>query len=305
MTRPTLVAVAGATGMLGSQIVEQLLARGATVRALVRPGSPADRRSRLSAFEGDQLTIVAADLHDPVDRLARALDGADVVVSAVQGGADVVTDGQINLLRAAERASVGRMVPSDFAVDLHRLDEGDNVFLDHRRHADAAFATSSVRPVHVLTGAFMEVMLAPFMEIVDLDAGTFSYWGDGDQPMDLTSVADTAAYAAAAALDPGLAGRTFRAAGTVVDMHGLRDAMQAAFDRPLEARRLGSADDLRAEIARRKAASPDPTTYVALQYQWAMITGKAKLEPLENDRFPDVRPTDLASFLRTAAGRGT
>ena len=40
---PTIV-VAGATGRLGHLIVKALSARGATVRPLVRRGSPPDRR---------------------------------------------------------------------------------------------------------------------------------------------------------------------------------------------------------------------------------------------------------------------
>jgi uncharacterized protein YbjT (DUF2867 family) len=40
------VLVVGGTGMLGSQVVTELLARGRQVRALVRPGSDASRSKR-------------------------------------------------------------------------------------------------------------------------------------------------------------------------------------------------------------------------------------------------------------------
>jgi len=40
------IAAAGATGRLGQLIVKALSAQGATVRPLVRPGSPPDRRPR-------------------------------------------------------------------------------------------------------------------------------------------------------------------------------------------------------------------------------------------------------------------
>jgi hypothetical protein len=81
------------------------------------------------------------------------------------------------------------------------LNYGDNVFLDHRKKADEAFEGSGVQATSILNGAFVEVMPAPFLEIVDWDNGIFSYWGDGDRPCDFTTMADTAEYTAAAALD--------------------------------------------------------------------------------------------------------
>src|SRR3990170_1599728 len=121
MSTTSTVFVAGATGMLGTHIVERLLDRGARVRALVRNSAAADRGAAGHALaeQASSLELVAGDLLDPIDDLALAIDGAEVVVSAVQGGADVVTDGQINLIRAAGRAGAERMIPSDFAVDLH------------------------------------------------------------------------------------------------------------------------------------------------------------------------------------------
>src|SRR5579875_1397244 len=99
-----LVFLVGATGVLGGEIADALLERGARVRALVRPGSAGERTQRLlaTAQQAAGLEIVRGDIRDPVDALARSLEGAEVVVSAVQGGPDVVTDGQINLIRAGD-----------------------------------------------------------------------------------------------------------------------------------------------------------------------------------------------------------
>lgn len=69
-----------------------------------------------------------------------------------------------------------------------------------------AFAGAGVQVTSVLSGAFHEVMTAPFLEIVDWEKGTFSYWGDGDQSCDFTTVADTAACTAAVALDADVSG---------------------------------------------------------------------------------------------------
>ncbi|ATY10762.1 NmrA family protein [Amycolatopsis sp. AA4] len=290
----TKVLVAGATGMLGSEIAASLLRRGARVRALVRPESAGAEAARTLKEHGAEI------VQGTLDRPGRALEGVDVVVSAVQGGPAVVVDGQLALLRAAEKAGVSRLIPSDFAVDLFRLDDGDNVFLDDRRKAHEAFAGTEVQVTSVLNGAFHEVMTAPFLEIVDWDRGTFSYWGDGDEPCDFTTVADTAAYTAAVALEEDVSGPV-RVAGDVLSMKDFHAALERGSGRNLALKRLGSTEDLAAEIKRRKSAASGPTDYVALQYVWAMVTGKAKLWPLDNDRYPDIRPTGMAEFARRFA----
>lgn len=293
----TTVFVAGATGNLGSKIVRELISRGATVRALVRPGHADGGDALRDLIAAGKLTLFVGDLNEGKAHLAGHLDGVDVVVSAVQGGPDVIIDGQVNLLHAAEAAGVPRMIPSDFSVDLHRLDYGDNLFLDMRKKADEAFTGSAVRPTSVLVGGFMEVMLAPFMGIVNLDAGTFSYWGDGEQPMDFTAIPDAAAYTAAAALDAAAADRTISVAGQVLTMKQLHAEIQHATGRSLELHELGSATDLLAEIERRKATDTNAYQYVALQYQWAMATGKGKLRDLNNDEYPEIKPMSVGNFL--------
>lgn len=293
----TTALVAGATGNLGSAIVHELLLRGAAVRALVRAEKADGGDALRNLVAAGRVKTVVVDLAGDVADLAELLDGVDVIISALQGGEDAIVDGQVNLIRAAELAGVPRMIPSDFSVDLHRLDFGDNYPLDFRKRADQAFEGSSVQPTSVLNGAFMEVVTAPFMGIVDLDAATFSYWGDGEQPMDFTAIPDVAAYTAAAALDPAVTGRPVRVAGQVLTMRELHGAVQEATGTTLELRPLGTVDELRAEIERRKATATNPYEFIALQYQWAMVSGKGKLEPLDNDRYPDITPRTIQQFL--------
>lgn len=290
------VFVAGATGNLGSQIVARLLREGVRVRALVRPET--SRGASARSLSGQGAEIIEGSLADPAGRLARAMKGAEVVISAVQGGEDVIVQGQANLLKAAETAGVPRLIPSDFAIDLFRLDPGDNVFLDLRRTAHESFAGSPVQVTSVLNGAFAEVMTAPFLELVNWDDGTFGYWGDGDQPCDFTTVTDTAAYTVAAALDPAAAGRPIRVAGDVLTMKEFCAALERGTGRRLRSWQRGTVEDLAAEIKHRRATAADPAEYVALQYTWAMVSGKAKLDPLDNDRYPAIRPNSVAQFAQ-------
>jgi nucleoside-diphosphate-sugar epimerase len=302
MADKTTVFVAGATGMLGSKIVESLLERGAGVRALVRPGTSGEKMDAVNALVAKGLEVVHGDLSDPVDQLARHLDGVDTIVSAVQGGPEVIVDGQVGLLRAAEKAGVARLIPSDFAIDLHRLDYGDNDLMDLRKKSHEEFEGTSVKLTSLLNGAYIEVMVAPFMQIVDWQEGTVSYYGDVDQPLDLITVPDAAAYTAAAALDAGVAGRPVRVAGEVVSMKQFHAAVARGSGRQLELRNLGSAEDLRAKIDKVKATSQNPFEHVPFQFQWSMVTGKGKLEPLDNDRYADIRPTTVEEFVRQNKG---
>ncbi|MDT0302597.1 NAD(P)-dependent oxidoreductase [Streptomonospora wellingtoniae] len=72
------IAVFGASGMIGSRVVDEALARGHRVTALARD------RTRLP-HEGERLTVAAADVLDPGD-VSSAARGQDVLVSAVGGG---------------------------------------------------------------------------------------------------------------------------------------------------------------------------------------------------------------------------
>jgi nucleoside-diphosphate-sugar epimerase len=296
MTTTAKIFVAGATGLLGGRTVAALLDQGAAVRALVRPGTESDKRAALTALEARGLELVEGDITDPVEKLAAAIGDATTVISAVQGGPDLIVDGQVNLVRAAERAGARRFVPSDFAIDITKLEDDDNFMIGWRRQAAAAYGDTSLEVLSVLNGAFYEVMIG-FMGIVDWEAGTVSHWGDADQPLDMTSISDTAAFTAAVALDPEAKG-THRFAGEVLSMRQFHQTLERATGRTLTLKNLGTADELRAEITRRAAGSQNPFDYVGLQYQWCMVTGKAKFDTLDNAKYPQVKPVSLEEFVR-------
>ncbi|MGV8910407.1 MAG: NmrA family NAD(P)-binding protein [Propionicimonas sp.] len=111
----------------------------------------------------------------PSDRIRK---GIDVVISAVQGGQDIIVDGQIALARAAEASGVRRCIPSDFALDIWAAPEGAPMFA-LRREADAVIDGLGLEVLHVLNGAFMDMTLDPRTAgVVDLDKGTGNYYAD-------------------------------------------------------------------------------------------------------------------------------
>jgi nucleoside-diphosphate-sugar epimerase len=109
---PKLNAVTGATGLLGSHIVEQLAARGEHVRALVRPTSD-------TAFLRQHgVELKTGDLHDPTS-LRDFVAGADIVYHCAAKVGDwgpwelyqhEVIDATANVLDACREMSVGRVL---------------------------------------------------------------------------------------------------------------------------------------------------------------------------------------------------
>jgi nucleoside-diphosphate-sugar epimerase len=104
--------VTGGTGFVGSHLIEQLIAMGDEVRALVRPG-----RSRLSV-DGPRVTAVSGDLDDAAS-LAAACRGVDVVyhsaalvdiVGHESEFARTTIEGTQRLVEAANSAGVKRFV---------------------------------------------------------------------------------------------------------------------------------------------------------------------------------------------------
>jgi len=304
MSERPMVLVAGVTGMMGHKIASALLDRDdARVRAIVRPGGyTGEKQKQIDNLRHRGVEVVEADLKRP-DTLPVACGGAEVVVSAVQGLREIIVDGQTNLLQAAESVGVKRMIPSDFGVDLFKLEPGENRNMDLRREFSQRLDDSSVAGTSVLIGSFTE-MLAMGFPPLDTETGTFYVWGDGEQPMDFTTTDDTARYTAAAALDEE-APRVLRLAGDSVTLYDLQAIFEEALDRTLERRDAGTVDDLAREIERAKQENPGGKDEIfphwqALQYLHNMVSGRGKLLPLDNARYPGVQPTGVRDFLTRA-----
>jgi uncharacterized protein YbjT (DUF2867 family) len=298
--KKTTVLIVGITGWLGNQVAHALLDQGnATVSALVRPGAiTPEKGKKISDLQARGLTTATGDLSDPAS-LAKACEGIDVVVSAVQGGAEVIIEGQRNLLAAAEAAGVKRMIPSVFSVDLTQLDFQDNVNLDLRKTFDKSFASSKVAPTSVYCGGFLDVILSPRFPMIDWEKGIMRYWGDGNQPLDYTAVSDVASYTAAAVTDSGLSGKPLRVAGNSLTMTEMHRSLEKASGRSLEARSLGTVEELHLLIDEKKRTATNPWEWISLQYTWCMVSGKGKLRTLDNARYPQIRPVSVESFVRT------
>jgi uncharacterized protein YbjT (DUF2867 family) len=291
----TKVLVVGGTGKLGQKIVRELAARGANVRATARAGS---KREAVESLQAHHAEVVEADLGDE-PALARACTGIDVIVSAVQGLRETIVDGQTRLLRAAERAGVARMIPSDYSVDFFKTQDGGNRNLDLRRAFNRILDGSSVRGVSVLCGAFMDLLA--YGAIGPDASGVFRVWADEHMPYEFTHTDDVARYIAAAALDDG-APRVVRVLGDAkspLQLAGIFSESRGGSSVTIQS--AGSLEDLDRTIAKLRDADEAPLNtfpvWQQLQYVRDMASGKARLSPVDNARYPEIVPRTVRGLL--------
>ncbi|MDQ2802244.1 MAG: NmrA family NAD(P)-binding protein [Pseudomonadota bacterium] len=302
------ILLAGATGMFGSQIARHLLDRpDARVRLLLPPSKNADKTDALNPLLDRGAEVIEGDLADRAS-LDRATQGVDVIVSAVQGGPDVIIDGQVALAEAGKRNGVRRILPSDFALDVFKATPGEHMMFDLRRDADAAISALGIEHVHVLQGAFME-MFKPGAGVIgdgrSAADGIVRFWGDGTQAIEVTSVEDTARMVARVALDRSVASGKFAFAGDKVSILDATKVIEARTGRRFERRSNGSEADLRAAMAEAAKDTSDPFKAAMLAYQLYMLTGQTALSGLQNDRYPDLKLESFAQFAARALSDGT
>ena len=109
--------VLGATGRSGHLVVEQALAAGHTVTALVR--SP-----QKLAIANSNLRVVKGEVTD-TSALASALRGADAVISTLGGKGPLIADSTAAIVTAAGQTGVRRVVVlSSWFVERDRLGAG-------------------------------------------------------------------------------------------------------------------------------------------------------------------------------------
>lgn len=290
-----VIGLAGVTGDLGERIARALVARGAEVRALVRPGLEAGEMARIETLG---VTVVPADPSN-VDAMAAACAGAACVVSALNGLRDVIVERQGVLLDAAVKAGVPRFIPSDYAADFTRTVPGENRNYDLRREFMARVDRTPIRATSVLNGAFMD-MLGAEMPIIQPRIRRVLYWHDADQLLDFTTKDDTAAYTAHVALDDG-APRILRVAGDTVSARDIAAVMTEVTNRRFRTLRAGSLGSLGLMIRIAKLIAPgsgDPfPAWQGMQYMRDQFSGRAKLTSLDNDRYPGLHWTSVRELL--------
>ncbi len=290
-----IIILAGATGALGGRIAKSLLERGATVRAIVRQGSSPDRVGELRKLGAE---IAEVDFSS-VPEVSRACAGGTCLISALSGLRDVIVETQTLLLHAAVKAGVPRFIPSDFSIDFTKLPRGTNRNLDLRRGFHEGLDQAPIAGTSILNGMFTDLLTGQ-APIILFRLNRVVYWEDADQLLDFTTMGDTAEFTAAAALDRSTP-RFLRVAGDQVSARGLVEIASQVTGRRFRLLRAGGLGRLKTLIKLTRAVLPQSGAlyppWQGMQYMHDMFSGRAKLEPLDNERYPGMRWTGVRDVL--------
>ena len=290
-----IILVAGATGNLGERVINALLDRGAEVRVVVRSSSDVEKLNKLEKLG---VKIFKVNMSN-VEEISNACIGVSCVVSALQGLHEVIVDTQRVLLDAAIAAGVPRFIPSDYSIDFTKFPPGENRNLDLRRDFHKRLDKTSISATTIFNGAFADILTGQ-MPLILFKLKRVLYWGDADQRMDFTTMDDTAAFTASAALDPSTP-RILRIAGDQVSARELTAVVSEVTGKKFRLFRAGGLGMLGTLIKVARTVAPgEKELYPAwqgMQYMRNMFDGRAKLEPLDNDRYPSMRWTTVRDVL--------
>jgi uncharacterized protein YbjT (DUF2867 family) len=168
-THPVLVV--GATGFLGSKVVDELLRRDKNVRALVRPASDASR------LESRGVEIAHGDMLD-VESLVAAMNGADAVITTAAGYTRT----------GIRRFVLTSILTSDQTPDVPHF--------WHKKLAEDKLEQLGVPFVALRPGAFLDQVAS--MAGDPVDKGRMLWIGKATVPLTFVHTSDLAAYLAAA-----------------------------------------------------------------------------------------------------------
>src|SRR5690349_20062941 len=198
MTTTLPVLVVGATGSLGGKVVDELLKRGKTVRALVRPATDASR------LESRGVEIARGDMLD-LDSLVAAMNGADAVITTAAGytrggknAHDIDTVGNANLAEAAHRAGIRRFVLTSILT----CDQTPDVpHFWHKKVAEDKLEQLGVPFVALRPGAFLDQIAT--MAGDPIDKGRLLRMGKATIPLTFVHLSDRRA-SLSVAVDAGV-----------------------------------------------------------------------------------------------------
>jgi NADH dehydrogenase len=208
-----MILVAGATGILGREICRRLVARGRTVRGLVRATSDREAVEQLRELG---VETVEGDLRDS-SSLERACAGVETVISTVSmtrtrqpGDTIESTDqlGQLHLVDAARWARVDQFIYVSYSGHIG----GNDPLTTAKRTVEQRVRESGMRYTILRPTMFMEMWLGPALGF-DFPNARATIYGDGENRISWVSFRDVAAFAVRAVEDPAAANMTIEIGG--------------------------------------------------------------------------------------------
>ena len=297
-----MILVAGGTGRLGSIVVRDAVASGRAVRVLTRSTSGAQHL-------GPGVEVITGDVRD-ADAVRRAVDGCDLVVSAVHGftgsransPTSVDRDGNANLIGAARAYGADTILMSgvgaapDSPIELFRM-----------KWAAEQHALHHGGPTTVIRATAFAELWIDLLRHTAARSGRPMVFGHGVNPINFVSVIDVAALVALAVDDHTTRGEILEIGGpanvTILELAGM---VQTADGRDARPRHLpplilrlarATIGQLRPQIARQTgmalALDHDDCTFdtTAIHQRFPTLPTTAITDLLAHDR-PSPRAND-------------
>ncbi|KAF5004989.1 hypothetical protein FDECE_8514 [Fusarium decemcellulare] len=270
-----LVLVYGITGMVGQPTARAALAAGHQIR--------------------DAYDIPAYD---------EAVAGVDAIISAPSGAFETALDGQILLLRAAERAGIKIFHASSWNYDWTRLPlgfhEGYDPLLSFWNHA---CLSSTINPIATFTGTIPDYVFysSTLNNPFNTKALTFSCFGTGHEIDIFTTADDIAAYAIAAISEPTAADGGIRYVESFrASMLQPADAYEDVHSVQLKRKNLGDVDEVDRRLKEGRATTHpsnynDYSCYIYLQIQ---LKGLCLHDIVDSKRWSHIKQTGLKEWLK-------
>jgi len=196
-----MILIAGATGVLGSEICRLFAKQGTAIRALVRETSDPEKIARLKEMGAE---TAVGDLKDrgSLDKACQDIKTVVSTVSGIHGRLDgdtiarVDREGQQNLIDAAKAAGVDRFIYISFPGGTEGFP-----LQDAKRTTEQALMESGINYTILQPTCFMEVWLSPALGF-DAVGGEARIYGTGENKISFISYKDVAKFAAAAVDNP-------------------------------------------------------------------------------------------------------
>jgi uncharacterized protein YbjT (DUF2867 family) len=205
-----MILIAGGTGLLGTQVVHLLTARGLQLRVLTRDPKRAQHLS------GANIETVTGAVQDGA-AIERAMAGARVVISAIQGFSGtgdasprtVDRRGNSALIQAARQAGVEHFI----LVSVHGAAPDHPIELFRMKYfAEQAVKTSGLSWTIIRPTAYMETWAKVIGEPL-VNTGRTRIFGRGKNPINFVSAYDVAQFVAYAVSEPTMHGEHVEVGG--------------------------------------------------------------------------------------------
>jgi nucleoside-diphosphate-sugar epimerase len=300
-----LVLIAGVSGNIGQKLAQSLIRRGHLVRGLGRSPHRLARET-LAALE----RFETCSGYDDIPALDRACHGVDAVVCAYGMDPRLQLDGQLLLLRAAERAEVNIYVAASWNGDWSKLGLGEHeaydAYVSFRHHVEV---TSPINPIFIYIGIFAETIFSMFghghvgpdMPLVwDPNTKTMNIWGSGHTTWFWTTESDAAEFTAEIILrDDAAEGGFWNVCSGAHSLRQIAKIYESERGTKVNLNIQGSIDDLETKAlnARSSGKRRKYHLYTGLFYQLYASNGALNFQKLDNDKL-QISGTSIEDFLR-------